>query len=108
MGGSRRKYKSARTEVRVGLPKQNPNVFRPAFNLPPKLKFLLDLISKWWGEKGSVIENYKSFGVVSTPIFSSYGRVLLISWRAMFSNFFPPVTRPRRSLSQIDSGSDDW
>ncbi|KAL6500326.1 hypothetical protein OROHE_025692 [Orobanche hederae] len=69
MGGSRRKYKrSRRTKVRVGLPKRNPNVFKPAFNLPPKLKSLMDPLSQW-DEKGSVIENYKSFGVVSNPNF---------------------------------------
>ncbi|KAH6766393.1 nucleolar-like protein [Perilla frutescens var. hirtella] len=68
MGGSRRRYKRSKPKVRVGLPKKNPNLFKPAFNLPPKLKSLLDPLSKW-DEKGSVIENYKSFGVVSNPNF---------------------------------------
>lgn len=66
MGGSRRKYKRSRAKVQVGLPRKNPNIFKPAFNLPPKLKTLIDPSSKW-DEKGSVIENYKSFGVVSNP-----------------------------------------
>ncbi|XP_031111447.1 nucleolar protein 16 [Ipomoea triloba] len=66
MGRSRRKYKSSRAKVRVGLPKKNPHIFKPAFNVPPKLRSLLDPHSQW-DEKGSVIENYKSFGVVSNP-----------------------------------------
>ncbi|KAH0634003.1 hypothetical protein AABB24_016111 [Solanum stoloniferum] len=64
MGGSRRKYKRSRTKVRVGLPKKNPNVFKPAFSLPPKLR---SLVNSHWDDKGSVIDNYKSFGVVSNP-----------------------------------------
>ncbi|GFQ00933.1 hypothetical protein PHJA_002237200 [Phtheirospermum japonicum] len=68
MGGSRRKYKRSRTKVQVELPKKNPHIFKPAFNLPRKLKTLLDPHSKW-DEKGSVIDNYKSFGVISNPNF---------------------------------------
>ncbi|PHT38657.1 hypothetical protein CQW23_22230 [Capsicum baccatum] len=64
MGGSRRKYKRSRTKVRVGLPKKNPNIFKPAFSLPPKLR---SLVNSHWDDKGSVIDNYKSFGVVSNP-----------------------------------------
>ncbi|MCD7470797.1 hypothetical protein HAX54_010946 [Datura stramonium] len=64
MGGSRRKYKRSRAKVRVGLPKKNPNVFKPAFSLPPKLR---SLVNSHWDDKGSVIDNYKSFGVVSNP-----------------------------------------
>lgn len=64
MGGSRRKYKRSRTKVRVGLPKKNPNVFKPAFSLPSKLR---SLVNSHWDDKGSVIDNYKSFGVVSNP-----------------------------------------
>ncbi|KAK3020831.1 hypothetical protein RJ639_045513 [Escallonia herrerae] len=68
MGRSRRKYKKSRTsKVRVGLPKKNPNVFKPAFCLPPKLRTLIDPLGTKWDDKGSVIENYKSFGVVSNP-----------------------------------------
>ncbi|KAL3827829.1 hypothetical protein ACJIZ3_016631 [Penstemon smallii] len=37
-------------------------------NLPPKLKSLLNPLSNW-DDEGSVIENYKSFGVVSNPNF---------------------------------------
>ncbi|KAL2507645.1 Ribosome biogenesis protein Nop16 [Forsythia ovata] len=66
MGGSRRKYKASKPKVRVGLPKRKPQIFKPSFHLPPKLKALLDPDSKW-DEKASVIENYKSFGVVSNP-----------------------------------------
>lgn len=68
MGRSRRKYKKSRPKVRVGLPKKKPNVFKPAFALPPKLRSLLGEDSlPQWDEKGSVVRNYKSFGVVSNP-----------------------------------------
>uniref|UniRef100_A0A7C9DIB3 Nucleolar protein 16 n=1 Tax=Opuntia streptacantha TaxID=393608 RepID=A0A7C9DIB3_OPUST len=69
MGRSRRKYKNSRAKVQVGLPKRNPRVFKPAFNLPPKLRNLLDPLGIKWDEKGSVISNYKQFGVVSNPNF---------------------------------------
>lgn len=69
MGGSRRKYKRSRPTVRVGLPKKKPNVFKPAFNFPPKLRSLLQQSSSdpKWDDQASVIQNYKSFGVVSNP-----------------------------------------
>ncbi|GAB4829879.1 hypothetical protein Ancab_019525 [Ancistrocladus abbreviatus] len=67
MGRSRRKYKQSRAKVRVGLPKKHPRVFKPAFNLPPKLRYLIDPCHAVWNEKGSVISNYKQFGVVSNP-----------------------------------------
>lgn len=72
MGGSRRKYKKSRPKVRVGLPKKKPNVFKPAFNFPPKLRSLLeetDLSSSApkWDDQAGVIQNYRSFGVVSNP-----------------------------------------
>lgn len=66
MGRSRRKYKKSRPKVQVGLPKKNPRVVKPAFNIPPKLRSLLEESVKW-DEKGTVIRNYKSFGVVSNP-----------------------------------------
>ncbi|KAL5983759.1 hypothetical protein ACLOJK_017850 [Asimina triloba] len=65
MGRSRRKYKKSRPKVKVGLPKKNPHVFKPAFNVPPKLRALIG--EKKWDEKGTVIRNYKSLGIVSNP-----------------------------------------
>ncbi|KAA0068000.1 nucleolar protein 16-like [Cucumis melo var. makuwa] len=70
MGRSRRKYKKSRPKVKVGLPKRNPNVFKPSFCMPPKLRSLLAEQFEedpTWDEKGSVIQNYKSFGVISNP-----------------------------------------
>ncbi|KAF8015097.1 hypothetical protein BT93_H0788 [Corymbia citriodora subsp. variegata] len=71
MGRSRRKYKKSRPKVQVGLPKKNPRVVKAAFNLPPKLRsFIRDSVSGGdieWDDMGSVIRNYKSFGVVSNP-----------------------------------------
>lgn len=66
MGGSRRKYKQSRPKVRVGLPKKNPKVLKPAFTIPPKLLQSLAEDPKW-DDKGSVTQNYSSFGVVSDP-----------------------------------------
>ncbi|KAK6940975.1 Ribosome biogenesis protein Nop16 [Dillenia turbinata] len=68
MGRSRRKYKKSKPKVRVGLPKKHPHVFKPAFNLPPKLRSMLgDEDLNRWDEKASVIHNYKSYGVISNP-----------------------------------------
>lgn len=67
MGRSRRKYKKSRAKVRVALPRKNPKVFKPAFNLPPKLRSLVESKNSKWDDKGSVIQNYKSFGFVSDP-----------------------------------------
>ncbi|XWS36177.1 hypothetical protein CRYUN_Cryun20dG0062800 [Craigia yunnanensis] len=55
----------------MGLPRKNPHVFKPSFTLPPKLRSLVqveDAHSKW-DDKASVIQNYKSFGVVFNPNF---------------------------------------
>ncbi|KAI5398696.1 hypothetical protein KIW84_064176 [Lathyrus oleraceus] len=65
-GGPRRKYKNSRPKVRVGLPKKNPKVLKPAFTIPPKLLQSLAEDPKW-DEKGSVTQNYNSFGVVNDP-----------------------------------------
>ena len=69
MGGSRRKYKRSKSKVRVGQLKKNPHVFKPAFNVPPKLRSIVDQDPSNWDDKASVIQNYKSFGVVSNPNF---------------------------------------
>ncbi|KAK1292033.1 hypothetical protein QJS10_CPB17g01312 [Acorus calamus] len=62
MAHSRRKYKKSRAKVRVALPKKKPNVFKPAFSLPPQLSS-----SSEWDDKASLLKNYRSFGVVSNP-----------------------------------------
>ncbi|GAB2213533.1 hypothetical protein Droror1_Dr00017841 [Drosera rotundifolia] len=69
MARSRRKYKNSRPKVRVGLPKKNPRIVKPAFVVPPKLQSLIDDDPSGvkWDDTGSVIVNYKSFGVVSNP-----------------------------------------
>ncbi|CAF2105035.1 unnamed protein product, partial [Brassica napus] len=64
---SRRKYKNSRAKVRVALPKKNPNIFKPAFNSPPKLRALMADDVPEWDDQASVIQNYKSFGVLSNP-----------------------------------------
>ncbi|KAL5071948.1 hypothetical protein RYX36_022835, partial [Vicia faba] len=59
-------YKNSRPKVRVGLPKKNPKVLKPAFTIPPKLLQSLVEDPKW-DEKGSVTQNYNSFGIVNDP-----------------------------------------
>ncbi|KAA8543104.1 hypothetical protein F0562_021401 [Nyssa sinensis] len=108
MGRSRRKYKKSRTKVRVGLPKKNPNVFKPAFSLPPKLRSLVDCSEVKWDDKGSVIENYKSFGVVSNPnLLGVRSRTSHIIETDSLQVPHPPA--PDATVSEfdpIDSGSD--
>ncbi|XP_059659539.1 uncharacterized protein LOC132306235 [Cornus florida] len=106
MGRSRRKYKKSRTKVRVGLPKKHPGVFKPAFSLPPKFRSLVDSSDLKWDDKGTVIHNYKSFGVVSNPN--------LLGVRSRTSHIIetdslqvPPLREAIVSeFDPIDSGSD--
>nr|XP_027117473.1 nucleolar protein 16-like [Coffea arabica] len=104
MGRSRRKYRRSRPKVRVGLPKKHPHVFKPAFNLPPKLRTLLDPYSSKWDDTASVIHNYKSFGVVSNPN--------LLSVRSRTSHIIEtdslqvPPPPPSDDSNAFDSGSD--
>lgn len=105
MGRSRRKYKRSRTKVRVGLPKKNPHLFKPAFSLPPKLRSLVDELPQW-DDKASVIQNYKSFGLVSNPN--------LLGVRSRTSHFVEseslqvpqPSDEPANEFEPIDSGSE--
>lgn len=68
MAGSRRKYKRSKPKVQVALPRKNPRIFKPAFSVPPKLRALIgDSSDPTWDNQGTVIRNYKSYGVVSNP-----------------------------------------
>ncbi|KAL6339668.1 hypothetical protein AAG906_034753 [Vitis piasezkii] len=70
MAGSRRKYKRSKSKVQVALPRKNPRIFKPAFSVPPKLRALIgDSSDPKWDDQGTVIRNYKSYGVVSNPNF---------------------------------------
>lgn len=95
--------------MQVGLLKKNPHVFKPAFCLPPKLRTLLDLDPPKWDDKASVIQNYKSFGVVSNPN--------LLGVRSRTSHMIqsgslqvPPPSHQAEAeaaeLEPLDSGSD--
>lgn len=111
MGRSRRKYKNSRTKVKVGLPKKNPKIVKPAFNLPPKLRALLDPLGTKWDEKGSVITNYKQFGVVSNPnILGVRSRTSHIIESDSLQVPPPPPENPADAkvdeFEPIDSGSD--
>ncbi|KAL9670678.1 hypothetical protein QQ045_008235 [Rhodiola kirilowii] len=113
MGGSRRKLKKSRAKVQVGLPRKNPHIFKPAFCLPPKLRTLIDPLGIKWDEQGSVIANYKSFGVVSNPnLLSVRSRTPHIVETESLQ--VPPVKREpsaeeldvEAELENLDSGSD--
>ncbi|PRQ26363.1 putative ribosome biogenesis protein Nop16 [Rosa chinensis] len=106
MGGSRRKYKRSRTKVRVALPKRKPNVFKPAFCLPPKLRALIDQAEPAsrpkWDPEASVIQNYKSFGVLSNP------NLLNVRSHIVESDSLraPPDQAEAAELDPNDDGSD--
>ncbi|KAL8100966.1 uncharacterized protein LOC141682533 isoform X1 [Apium graveolens] len=108
MAGSRRKLKRSRAKVKVGLPKKNPNVFKPAFNMPPKLVKLLDLSDTQWNDQASVIENYKTFGVVSNPnllgVRSRYEKI--VESDSLQVPPPPKIDGPVSEFETIDSGSD--
>lgn len=107
MAGSRRKLKRSRAKVKVGLPNKHPNVFKPAFNMPPKLVKLLDLSDTHWDDQASVIKNYKTFGVVSNPNFLG---VRSRNEKIMESDALqappPQIDGPVSEFETIDSGSD--
>lgn len=110
MGRSRRKYKRSRTKVRVALPKRKPNVFKAAFCLPPKLRALIDQADPSsrpkWDPEGTVIQNYKSFGVLSNPN--------LLNVRSRTSHIIesdslqvpPPPASDEADATELDDGSD--
>ncbi|XP_058200125.1 uncharacterized protein LOC131315082 [Rhododendron vialii] len=107
MGRSRRKYKKSRPKVQVGLPKKHPRVFKPNFSLPPKLRSIAADIK--WDDKGSVIQNYKSFGVVSNPNFLGVRSRTSHIVESDSLQVPPPQPPPDSTLSEfepLDSGSD--
>ncbi|KAI8522678.1 hypothetical protein RHMOL_Rhmol13G0015100 [Rhododendron molle] len=107
MGRSRRKYKKSRPKVQVGLPKKHPRVFKPNFSLPPKLRSIAADIK--WDDKGSVIQNYKSFGVVSNPNFLGVRSRTSHIVESDSLQVPPPQPPPDAALSEfepLDSGSD--
>lgn len=109
MGGSRRKYKRSRAKVQVGLPKKKPGVFKPAFSLPPKLLHSLADKDSKWDDEGSVIQNYKSFGVVSNPnLLGVRSRTPHIVESDSLNVPLPPAATDEAAIDQelMDSGSD--
>ncbi|MBA0553689.1 hypothetical protein Golob_012844 [Gossypium lobatum] len=110
MGRSRRKYKQSRAKVKVGLPRKNPHVFKPCFTLPPKLRSLAnvdDALSKW-DDKASVIQNYKSFGVVSNPNYLGVRSRTshIVESDSLQVPHSPPSDEQADEFEPIDSGSD--
>ncbi|KAK9071779.1 hypothetical protein SSX86_008208 [Deinandra increscens subsp. villosa] len=107
MGGSRRKYKRSRTKVRVALPKKNPHVFKPAFSIPPKLRSIVDLSKTKWDDQGSVLDNYKTFRLVSNPnLLGVRSRTSKIIESHSLQLPLPKSDVPFDEFDQIDSGSE--
>ncbi|XVF72614.1 hypothetical protein PTKIN_Ptkin12aG0134800 [Pterospermum kingtungense] len=110
MGRSRRKYKQSRPKVKVGLPRKNPHVFKPSFTLPPKLRSLVAVDDPRckWDDKASVIQNYKSFGVVSNPnLLGARSRTChTVEIDSLQVPHPPPSDQPVDQFDPIDSGSD--
>ncbi|XP_072993887.1 uncharacterized protein [Typha latifolia] len=107
MGRSRRKYKNSRPKVRVGLPRKNPGVFKPAVTIPPSLAAAVaEEDAKGWDAKGSVIRNYRAFGVVSNPNFlgvrARTPQIVQSSSLQVPEREVAPVSE----FDPIDSGSD--
>lgn len=109
MARSRRKYRNSRAKVRVALPRKNPNVFKPAFNFPPKLRALMADNVPEWDDQASVIENYRSFGVISNPNLIRSRTQHIIQDASL--NIPPPPEPPTddpiaKEFEPIDSGSE--
>ncbi|KAL5713056.1 hypothetical protein ACHQM5_015170 [Ranunculus cassubicifolius] len=108
MGGSRRRLKKTRAKVQVALPKKNPNVFKPNFTIPPKLRLTSDgdVLAKW-ENTASVITNYKSFGFVSNPnIIGARSRAARVVETELLQ--VPPSKEAYRveEFGEVDDGSD--
>ncbi|XP_050235745.1 nucleolar protein 16 [Mercurialis annua] len=107
MGRSRRKYKESRAKVKVALPKRYPNVFKPSFNVPPKLRSLLGVDRSKWDDKASVIKNYKSFGVLTNPnLLGVRCRTPHIIQNESLNVPPPPSDGPIDEFEPLDSGSE--
>ncbi|KAJ6815044.1 uncharacterized protein M6B38_134610 [Iris pallida] len=109
MGRSRRKLKKNWNKVRVGLPKKKPGVFKPAFTVPEKLLEAAPASEgekRVWDEAGTVIRNYRSFGVVNNPnllgVRARTPQIVLSSALQL-----PPRPEDPSALEPVDSGSDD-
>ncbi|KAL9247166.1 hypothetical protein vseg_020628 [Gypsophila vaccaria] len=107
MGRSRRKYKKSRAKVQVGLPKRNPKIVKAAFNVPPKLRALIDPLGVKWDEQGSVIANYNQFGFVSNPnLLGVRSRTPHLIQSGPLQVPPPPLDAKLDEFHLIDSGSD--
>ncbi|KAG1338684.1 nucleolar protein 16 [Cocos nucifera] len=108
MARSRRKYKNSRPKVRVGLPKKKPGVFKPAVDIPPALAAAAAAAGekREWDDKGTVIRNYRSFGVVANPnvlgVRARTAHIIQSSSLQVPDREAPPVSE----FDPIDSGSD--
>ncbi|KAK8960689.1 hypothetical protein KSP40_PGU013260 [Platanthera guangdongensis] len=106
---SRRKYKKSRTKVRVGLPRKKPRVFKPTFTIPEELLSpgaSDGEAAKVWDEKGSYLQNYRTFGVVANPnLLGVRARTpaIIQSLDLQLPNHDPP---PVSEFDPVDTGSD--
>ncbi|XP_020599875.1 uncharacterized protein LOC110039221 [Phalaenopsis equestris] len=113
MARSRRKYKKSRPKVRVGLPRKKPGIFKPTFTIPEELLSLAAASSdaageekRIWDDKGSYLQNYRTFGVVANPnLLGVRARVSAVVQCAelQLPNY---DAAPVLEFDSIDSGSD--
>ncbi|XP_042445771.1 uncharacterized protein LOC122030618 [Zingiber officinale] len=112
MGRSRRKFKKSHAKVRVGLPRKKPGLFKPVCIIPKALAApdgdadAGEEGTREWDAKGSVIRNYRTFGVVSNPNIRS--AVSLSHQIAECPALQLPdrESAPVSEFDSIDSGSD--
>ncbi|XP_068657394.1 nucleolar protein 16-like isoform X2 [Aristolochia californica] len=104
MGGSRRRLKKSRSKVRIALPRKKPHVFKPSFTIPPKLRSLIAPEGTQWDETASVLDNYRSFGVVSNP--NLVGALSRTSQKIESVSLQVPPAPDSINLDDVDSGSD--
>lgn len=95
--------------MRVGLPRKKPRVFKPTFTIPEELLSLggaAGEAAKVWDEKGSYLQNYRTFGVVANPnLLGVRARTpaIIQSLDLQLPNLDPP---PVSEFDPVDTGSD--
>ncbi|KAG6473845.1 hypothetical protein ZIOFF_067763 [Zingiber officinale] len=106
------KIKKSHAKVRVGLPRKKPGLFKPVCIIPKALAApdgdadAGEEGTREWDAKGSVIRNYRTFGVVSNPNIRS--AVSLSHQIAECPALQLPdrESAPVSEFDSIDSGSD--
>ncbi|XP_068646379.1 uncharacterized protein [Aristolochia californica] len=104
MGASRRKQKKSRSKVCIALSRKKLHVFKLAFTIPPKLRSLIAQEGAQWDESGSVLNNYRSFDVVSNS--NSMGVLSRMSQKIESISLQVTPASDSINLDNVDSDSD--